>query len=256
LRSIMVFFGVAVAGRGDLPERRNSTSFQRHEWSIGSTVRMDFARLPAMVHRSMAPSAHSDAFAAERAAVDRRLTAAMAAAQGGDRTAYETVLRDCVPIVRRVARAQGADANSVDDVVQDVLITLHGARASYDPSRSFVAWLTAITQRRAIDLLRKQTRRGAREVHAPLAVETHAGEGNPEADAALSSEARRLRAAVAALPEGQREAVETLALEENSLEDASKRTGRTKSALKVNLHRAIKTLRTRMGGVEADGEVP
>jgi RNA polymerase sigma-70 factor (ECF subfamily) len=58
------------------------------------------------------------------------------------------------------------------------------------------------------------------------------------------------------LPEGQREAVETLALEENSLEDASKRTGRTKSALKVNLHRAIKTLRTRMGGVEADGEVP
>jgi len=252
----MVFFGVAVAGRGDLPERRNSTSFQRHEWSIGSTVRMDFARLPAMVHRSMAPSAHSDAFAAERAAVDRRLTAAMAAAQGGDRTAYETVLRDCVPIVRRVARAQGADANSVDDVVQDVLITLHGARASYDPSRSFVAWLTAITQRRAIDLLRKQTRRGAREVHAPLAVETHAGEGNPEADAALSSEARRLRAAVAALPEGQREAVETLALEENSLEDASKRTGRTKSALKVNLHRAIKTLRTRMGGVEADGEVP
>ncbi len=195
-------------------------------------------------------------FAAERAATDRRLMAAMAAAQGGDRAAYELVLRDCVPIVRRLARAQGADANAVDDVVQDVLITLHGARAAYDPSRSFMAWLTAITQRRAIDILRKQGRRGAREVYAPLAAETHPAESNPEAEALRNSETRQLRAAVAELPAGQREAVETLALEENSLEDASKRTGRTKPALKVNLHRAIKTLRARMSGVEPDGETP
>ena len=133
-------------------------------------------------------------------------------------------------------------------------LTLHGARATFDPGRSFVAWLIAITQRRTIDILRRQTRLRSREVHAPLAAETHVAEGNPEADATSTSEARQLRAAVAKLPEGQRQAVEALALEENSLEDASKRTGRTKSALKVNLHRAIKTLRARMGGVEADGE--
>jgi RNA polymerase sigma-70 factor (ECF subfamily) len=200
------------------------------------------------------PSAdHSSEFAAERATTDRRLTSAMAAAQGGDRAAYEIVLRECVPVVRRIARAQGADANVLDDVVQDVLITLHGARATFDPSRSFVAWLTAITQRRTIDWLRKQGRRGAREVYAPLAAETHAADDNPEADAASSDEARELRAAVATLPDGQREAVQALALEENSLEDASKRTGRTKSALKVNLHRAIKTLRARFG-VEPGGE--
>ena len=204
----------------------------------------------------MSPTDHSSNYAAERVATDRRLTDAMAAAQGGDRAAYELVLRDCVPVVRRIARAQGADANVVDDVVQDVLITLHGARATFDPSRSFVAWLTAITQRRAIDILRKQGRRAVREVYAPLAAETHAAEGDPESAASQTSDARELRAAVATLPEGQREAVQALALEENSLEDASKRTGRTKSALKVNLHRAIKTLRARMGGVEADGETP
>ena len=204
----------------------------------------------------MPPAAHSAEFAAERAATERRLTEAMAAAQDGDRAAYELVLRDCVPVVRRIARAQGADANVLDDVVQDVLITLHGARATFDPSRSFVAWLPAITQRRTIDVLRRQGRRAAREVYAPLAAETHPAGDNPEADAALSSAARELRTVVATLPDGQRQAVETLALEENSLDDASKRTGRTKSALKVNLHRAIKTLRTRLGGVEADGETP
>ena len=185
-----------------------------------------------------------------RAETDRRLTAAMAAAQGGDRAAYESVLRDCVPIVQRIARHQGASADFVDDVVQDVLVTIHGARATYDPSRSFVAWLTAITQRRTIDSLRKRGRRGAREVYAPEAFETHAGEDNPERDAVAQSEAAQLQAFVADLPESQREAVRTLALEENSLEDASKATGRTKTSLKVNLHRAIKTLRGRMSGVE------
>jgi RNA polymerase sigma-70 factor (ECF subfamily) len=174
----------------------------------------------------------------------------MAAAQAGDRAAYETVLRDCVPIVQRIARHQGAAADFLDDVVQDVLVTVHGARATYDPSRSFVAWLTAITQRRTIDILRKRGRRGAREVYAPEAFDTRAAADNPEDDAVRHAEAAQLRAFVDALPDGQREAVRSLALEENSLEDASKATGRTKTSLKVNLHRAIKTLRGRMSGLE------
>jgi RNA polymerase sigma-70 factor (ECF subfamily) len=184
---------------------------------------------------------------ASRAELDRRLSAAMTAAQGGDRLAYETVLRDCVPVVQRIARRQGASADFLDDVVQDVLVTIHGARATYDPSRSFVAWLTAITQRRTIDILRKRGRQGVREVHAPEAFETRAGEDDPERETVARSEAAQLHAFVAELPAGQREAVEALALKEKSLEDASKATGRTKTSLKVNLHRAIKTLRARMG---------
>ncbi|MEO6394315.1 MAG: RNA polymerase sigma factor [Devosia sp.] len=203
----------------------------------------------------MPAAGNSDEVYAARAETDRRLAAAMAAAQSGDRAAYETVLRHCVPIVERIARHQGATADFLDDVVQDVLMTVHGARASYDPSRSFMAWLTAITQRRTIDIFRKRGRRGAREIYAPTAFETTAAPDNPERDAVRRGEATQLHALVADLPEGQREAVRALALEEYSLEDASKSTGRTKTALKVNLHRAIKTLRARMGGgPEAGGE--
>jgi RNA polymerase sigma factor (sigma-70 family) len=203
-----------------------------------------------------APEHSEDALAA-RADADRRLTAAMAAAQGGDRAAYELVLRECVPLVKRIARQQGASADFLDDVVQDVLVTLHGARASFDPSRSFSAWLTAITQRRTIDILRKRGRRGAREVYAPLALETHPSTDNPEQTAMRRAEAAQLHAFVEGLPETQRQAVRSLALEENSLEDASKATGRTKTALKVNLHRAIKTLRARMGrDPEPGGDAP
>ena len=200
---------------------------------------------------------HSEAALAARADADRRLTAAMAAAQTGDRVAYELVLRDCVPLVKRIARQQGASADFLDDVVQDVLVTLHGARATFDPSRSFSAWLTAITQRRTIDILRKRGRRGAREVYAPLALETHPSPDNPEQTAMRRADAAQLHAFVESLPETQREAVRSLALEENSLEDASKATGRTKTALKVNLHRAIKTLRARMGrDPEPGGDAP
>ena len=59
---------------------------------------------------------------------------------------------------------------------------------------------------------------------------------------------------MAQLSEGQRQAVERLALGEQSLEQAAAETGRNKGALKVNLHRAIRALRLRL--TEAEGNEP
>ena len=70
---------------------------------------------------------------------DRRRTAWMAAAQAGDRAAYAALLRDCVPVVQAVARRQGVPPSRVDDVVQDVLLTLHRVRHTYDPARPSTA---------------------------------------------------------------------------------------------------------------------
>ena len=61
---------------------------------------------------------------------------------------------------------------------------------------------------------------------------------------------RDIRLAVAALSPGQREAVELLAIRQRSLGEAAAETGKTKVALKVNLHRALKTLRARFEGSE------
>ena len=84
----------------------------------------------------------------------------MVAAQAGDRAAYETLLRDCIPIVKRVARGQGMRPDFIDDVVQETLLTVHQARQTYDPNRSFTAWLRTIAQRRVIDGLRRSGRTG------------------------------------------------------------------------------------------------
>src|SRR5258708_39624763 len=78
----------------------------------------------------------------------------------GDRTVYETLLRDCTPFIKTVARRQGVSPNYIHDVAHETLLTGHRARRTYDPNRSFRAWLRTVDQRRASDGLRRQRRNG------------------------------------------------------------------------------------------------
>lgn len=182
---------------------------------------------------------------------DQQWSALMAAAQAGDRTAYEALLNACIPFVRRVARRTGVRPEGVEDVIQDVLLTLHRARDTYDPTRSFMSWLGAIAQRRAIDHLRRRGRQDRREISDETAYEAYPDQDRTP-ELALDADVRShdMKTAVAALSPGQREAVELLAFRQRSLAEAAAETGKTKGALKVNLHRALKTLRDRFTGTE------
>jgi RNA polymerase sigma-70 factor (ECF subfamily) len=181
------------------------------------------------------------------AGADQRRSGLMAAAQAGDGVAYQALLRDCIPTIKSVARRRGVAADRIDDVVQEVLLTIHRARQTYDPSRSFTAWLCVIADRRAIDLLRRIWRQDVREVYAPLAFESHADENaDPSLGLAHADVTGTVARALASLPARQREAVQQLVLAGRSLADAAALTRRTKGSLKVNLHRAVKALRGRI----------
>jgi RNA polymerase sigma factor (sigma-70 family) len=175
---------------------------------------------------------------------DRRRAAWMRAAQDGDRAAYEALLRNCVPLIRAVVRGQGVAAANLEDVVQEVLLTVHRVRHTYDSARPFDAWLGAISRRRAIDALRRTSRHQGRETQDPASYESHADEADPPDHAAEAKQrAQHVRQAIASLPPRQREAVEHLSLAERSLAEAAAATGRSEGALKVNLHRALGALR-------------
>jgi Sigma-70 region 2 len=122
---------------------------------------------------SRRPERCMNAIDTQSAGTDLRRSAWMAAAQAGDGAAYQALLRDCIPVIQSIARRRGVAAYHVDDGVQDVLLTVHRSRQTYDPGRSFTAWLCVIADRRAIDLLRRIRRQDLREVHAPLALEGH-----------------------------------------------------------------------------------
>ncbi len=178
----------------------------------------------------------------------QRRAAWMEAAQDGDRRAYEQLLADSVALIRTTARRQGVAFDHLDDVVQETLLTVHRVRHTYDPARSYDAWLVAIARRRAIDALRSHGRRDRRELHDEVAVDNHPDVEDASAATESEQRAQRLRDAIATLPPGQREAVEQLGLHERSLNEAAELTGRNTGALKVNLHRALKALRKRFRG--------
>src|SRR5215471_4215184 len=55
-------------------------------------------------------------------------SALMARAQGGDRDAYRQLLQSITPWLRGLARRHGVHPDAVEDVVQDILATVHVVR--------------------------------------------------------------------------------------------------------------------------------
>ena len=174
---------------------------------------------------------------------DGVLALLMKAAQAGDTAAYSTLLRAVMPLVRNVVRrARGfLGAADVEDLVQDVLLSLHAVRATYDPARPFIPWLLAITRNRLADGARRYARRSAHEVQVDELPVTFAEEAaNIETESYGDSDA--LRQAIQALPPGQRTAVEMLKLKELSLKEAAAASGMSIGALKISMHRAMASL--------------
>lgn len=175
---------------------------------------------------------------------DLRWSALMAAAQDGDMLAYDRLLRECLPLLRSICRARLRDATDTEDAVQDALLTLHRVRASYDPTRPFTPWISAIAERRALDRGRARGRRTSREIDIEQA--------GPIIDPSLPPAERgleraELRAALRDLPASQAKALQLAKIEELSLAEASARSGLSVGALKVATHRALASLRKRLG---------
>ncbi|MBM3548007.1 MAG: sigma-70 family RNA polymerase sigma factor [Alphaproteobacteria bacterium] len=171
----------------------------------------------------------------------------MASAQDGRQAEYARLLREIVPMIRAVAAHHHRTPDRVDDVVQDVLLTLHRVRHTYDPARPFIPWLVAVARRRSIDALRRRIRMDAMEIRDDTSYETFADPlANREREGREAADA--LAVALAALPRGQREALELVKVKEMSLVEASAVSGQSVGGLKVNVHRAIKALRAKLKG--------
>lgn len=165
----------------------------------------------------------------------------MACAQIGDRDAYRRLLESITPYLRRLAARHGVHPDAVEDVVQDILVTVHQVRHTYAAERPFGPWLVSIASRRIVDALRRQGRAASREMPLDPEHETLPGDGANLMEEA--ADARVVREALAQLPPGQRDAIRMLKLEEMSLKEAALATGTTVAALKVAVHRGLKALR-------------
>jgi RNA polymerase sigma-70 factor (ECF subfamily) len=172
----------------------------------------------------------------------------MAAAQEGDRRAYARLLKQSAVLLRRAiaARCPYLQPGDVEDRVQDILLSVHEARATFDPARPFVPWLMAIARNRLADEARRYGRRATYEVGCEEPPETFSDhEANRDAQTVVDTMA--LQDAIKELPPVQRKVIEMVKLREMSHAEASQATGMSIAALKITVHRAVKQLRKLMG---------
>jgi RNA polymerase sigma factor (sigma-70 family) len=130
----------------------------------------------------------------------------MALAQAGDHEAYRALLEDLTSSLHAFLQRRLFDPEEVADVLQDILMTLHRARHTYDPARPFEPWIFAIARHVLVDHARRRNRRLRVEVLADVdlpevAASEPAGSDDP------------LVEALEQLPRGQREAFTMLKLE-------------------------------------------
>lgn len=177
-----------------------------------------------------------------KAARELRWLELMRATQDGDNAAYAQLLYEILPMLRRVVAHKWPGAPDVEDVVQEILMSVHTVRHTYDPARPFMPWLMTIATRRIFDAARRRTARSAVETTVDVMPETFSGD-HTKTEQETSDDQEAIRRAMAQLPEGQREALELVKLRGLSLQEASAVTGKSVASLKVSVHRAMKTMR-------------
>jgi len=172
--------------------------------------------------------------------------ALMRQAQAGDARAYQALLRLSAQLLRPFLGKFLRGANEVDDVIQEILLSLHRARHTYDGMRPFKPWLFAIARFRLKDHLRKVYRDNLRGA-ADLAdfEETIAAPGGEHVTES-SDQGEYIKEAVAQLPQKQAMILKLMYEDGLTAAETAKRLGMGLSAVKVAAHRAYKVLRKKL----------
>jgi RNA polymerase sigma-70 factor (ECF subfamily) len=171
-----------------------------------------------------------------RAEEEARWSEWMVRANAGDADAYAKLLGETGGVMEQYLRRHFGESDFIEDCVQECLLAIHRARASYDPARQFRPWMFTIVRHKAIDMLR---RRGTRHRH----VAEERGSDEPLAANADPAVALQAAEALRGLAPEYRDALLMTKLEGYSLDEAARRAGVSVTAMKSRVHRGIKQVR-------------
>ena len=167
------------------------------------------------------------------------------AAQNGDARAYNRLLSEIAPYLRAILMPGLSDKSAVEDIVQEILISVHKSLKTYTPDRPFKPWLLAIANFRRTDYLRRHYA-GQKQALVPLEEADHIAAVVTQTDNA--AEYKDVRDALDALPQKQRDVFTKLKLEGYTAQEVANQTGMNVSAVKVSAHRTLQKLKTMLAG--------
>lgn len=158
---------------------------------------------------------------------------------GTDRERFEALFSQHYAAVMRYAvRRVGADAAS--EIVSETFLTAW-RRLDAVPENA-LPWLYGTARR----LVANELRRRGRQQRLDERISTHTDVASPD-HADVITDRLRVRAALAGLPERDREALRLAEWERLNTHDAAKVLGCTQAAFKVRLHRARRRLAALLG---------
>ena len=174
---------------------------------------------------------------------EQRWSEAMRAERRGEAVAYERMLKEVATALRRSLAPRlvrvGLGAHEAEDLVQEILIGLHGKRNTWDPARPFLPWLHAITRYKLIDFTRQRRRDTRQRVDLPPEDWVEIVESpDYEGDSSTWEVDRHL----AVLPVSQRKIVRAIAVEGASVRNVAQDLATSEGAVRMTLHRAIRRL--------------
>jgi RNA polymerase sigma-70 factor (ECF subfamily) len=174
---------------------------------------------------------------------EQRWAEAMRAERRGEVIAYERMLKEVATALRRLLAPRlvrvGLGAHEAEDLVQEILIGLHGKRGTWDAARPFLPWLHAITRYKLIDFMRHRRRDMRRRVDLPLEDWLEIVESPADVANRSTWEVDRH---LAILPVGQRKVVRAIAVEGASVRNVAQGLATSEGAVRVTLQRAIRRL--------------
>lgn len=163
----------------------------------------------------------------------------MALSQQGDQAAYAVLLKETARLLRPYLLKRLKFSFEADDLLQEILISLHKARHTYDGKRPYKPWLYAIAHFRLQDHLRKHYADHLRQAVELSEVENILHE--PVTGTGIDYES--ISGEVEKLPPRQAAILHMLHKEGYTSREVAARMDMTESAVKVAAHRAYKTLR-------------
>jgi RNA polymerase sigma-70 factor (ECF subfamily) len=148
----------------------------------------------------------------------------------------------------RIAYQYLRDVHDADEAVQDAFVKVFTHIASYREDLPFEVWFTRILVNGCLDLRKARSRRLRWVLPAASSTETAprepvASDAGPEERLLASERGRHIAAAVAQLPERQRDVFTLCQMGGQSANEVSKALGLSEATVRVHLFRAIRRLR-------------
>jgi RNA polymerase sigma-70 factor (ECF subfamily) len=174
-------------------------------------------------------------------ATDALLAARLAA---GDDHALAEVFDDLAPTVYGAALRVLGEGSAAQDVVQDVFVELWSHPDRYNPDAGTLGtYLNVLAKSRAVDLVRSELRRLARQ-QRHYRMTPDGADPTPSDQVTAADTADAVRAAVRLLPDGQRQVVELAYFQGLSYREVALATGIPEGTAKSRLRLALAKLET------------